>query len=166
MVKFNFEELLEDSLNEGGLGWTLCFVGGEDQSKKLTELTKHLRKGFSQTGDEKQIPSGFAYWGITPTIAWAYACNDPLYVVMKEGIDSFENRWCKIKSKLEDKKYHYVSLGVGTGMKDRSILRFFLKINPHLLYFPVDMSSEMLRLGVQGVAKGLSLRVVKFYQYK
>ncbi|MGF1672889.1 MAG: L-histidine N(alpha)-methyltransferase [Rivularia sp. (in: cyanobacteria)] len=158
MVKFNFEELLEDSLNEGVLGWTLCFVGGEDQSKKLTELTKHLRKGFSKTGDEKQIPSGFAYWGITPTIAWAYACNDPLYVVMKEGIDSFENRWCKIKSKLEDKKYHYVSLGVGTGMKDRSILRFFLNINPNLLYFPVDMSSEMLRLGVQGVAKGLSLK--------
>jgi uncharacterized SAM-dependent methyltransferase len=158
MVNFNFEELLEDSVSEGVLGWTLCFVGGEEQSKKLTEFTKHLRKGFSETGDEKQIPSGFAYWGIGPTIAWAYACNDPLYVVMKEGIDSFGGRWHQIQSKLEDKKYHYVSLGVGTGMKDRSILRLFLETNPDLLYFPVDMSAEMLRLGVQGVAKGLQLK--------
>lgn len=158
MVNFNFEELLEDSVNEGALGWTLCFVGGEEQSKKLTEFTKHLRKGFSKTGDEKQIPSGFAYWGIGPTIAWAYACNDPLYLVMKEGIDSFGGRWHKIQPKLKDKKYHFVSLGVGTGMKDRNILRFFLKNNPDLLYFPVDMSAEMLRLGVQGVAKGLQLK--------
>ncbi len=158
MVNFNFEELLEDSVSEGVLGWTLCFVGGEEQSKKLTEFTKHLRKGFSKTGDEKQIPSGFAYWGIGPTIAWAYACNDPLYVVMKEGIDSFGGRWHQIQSKLEDNKYHYVSLGVGTGMKDRSLLRLFLKTNPDLLYFPVDMSAEMLRLGVQGVAKGLQLK--------
>ncbi|MEL7241411.1 MAG: L-histidine N(alpha)-methyltransferase [Cyanobacteria bacterium J06643_5] len=158
MVNFNFKELLEDSFNKRALGWTLCFIGGEEQSKKLTEFTKHLRKGFSETGDEKQIPSGFAYWGIGPTIAWAYACNDPLYVVMKEGIDSFGGRWHRIQSKLEDKKYHYVSLGVGTGMKDRNILRFFLGNNPDLLYFPVDMSAEMLRLGVQGVAKGLQLK--------
>ncbi|MEM7727316.1 MAG: L-histidine N(alpha)-methyltransferase [Cyanobacteria bacterium P01_A01_bin.45] len=157
-MNFNFEELLADSVSERDLGWTLCFIGGEDQSKKLTELTKHLRKGFSESGDGKEIPSGFAYWGITPTIAWAYACNDPLYLVMKEGIDSFEGRWRKIQSKLDINKYHYVSLGVGTGMKDKSILRFFLNTNPELLYFPVDMSSEMLRFGVQGVSKGLQIK--------
>ncbi|MGD1909504.1 MAG: L-histidine N(alpha)-methyltransferase [Rivularia sp. (in: cyanobacteria)] len=158
MLNFNFEQLLDDSVNERGLGWNLCFVGGEDQSKKLTELTKNLSRGFSPVGDGKQILSGFMFWGIGPTISWAYACNDPLYLVMKEGIDSFAGRWRKIRSKLQDKKYHYVSLGVGTGTKDKSILRLFLNSNPDLVYFPVDMSSEMLRLGIQGVVKGLPLK--------
>jgi L-histidine Nalpha-methyltransferase len=156
-VPFNFEELLKDSINEFGLGWTLCFVG-ESQSKKLAALTQDLRRGFSTTGDEKRIVSGFSYWGIGPTIAWAYACTDPLYVVMKESIESFRYRWQQIESNLDVGKYHYVSLGVGTGEKDRDILSCLLNTHPDLLYFPIDMSSQMLRMGVQGATKGLGLK--------
>ncbi len=156
-MSFNFEELLKDSINEFGLGWTLCFVG-ENQSKKLAALTQDLRRGFSTTGDEKRIVSGFSYWGIGPTIAWAYACTDPLYVVMKESIESFRYRWQQIQSNLDAGKYHYVSLGVGTGEKDRDILSFLLNTHPDLLYCPIDMSSQMLRMGVQGATKGLQLK--------
>lgn len=132
-MSFNFEELLKDSINEFGLGWTLCFVG-ENQSKKLAALTQDLRRGFSTTGDEKRVVSGFSYWGIGPTIAWAYACTDPLYVVMKESIESFRYRWQQIQSNLDAGKHHYVSLGVGTGEKDRDILSSLLNTHPDLLY--------------------------------
>jgi L-histidine Nalpha-methyltransferase len=149
MAPLNFVKLLENSINEPGLGWTLCFIG-EDQSNKLAELTHELRGEFSTTGDGKEILSGFSYWGIGPTIAWDHACNDKFYLVMKQSIESFRSRWHQIHSNnLPDQKYHYVSLGVGTGEKDQFILSFLLNTNPDLFYFPVDMSSEMLRLGVQ-----------------
>ncbi len=97
MTPFNFVKLLEDSVNESVLGWTLCFIG-ENQSSKLAELTQELRGDFSETGDGKQILSGFSYWGIGPTIAWHHACNDRFYLVMKESIESFRHRWNQIHS--------------------------------------------------------------------
>ncbi|MBE9104167.1 hypothetical protein IQ229_04195, partial [Nostoc cf. edaphicum LEGE 07299] len=97
MGSLNFVKLLENSINEPGLGWTLCFIG-EDQSSKLAELTQELRGEFSATGDGKEILSGFSYWGIGPTIAWDHACNDRFYLVMKESIESFRYRWHQINT--------------------------------------------------------------------
>jgi hypothetical protein len=34
-------------------------------------IRKLERAPFSASGDGKQITSGFSYWGIGPTIAWA-----------------------------------------------------------------------------------------------
>ncbi|MEH2110637.1 L-histidine N(alpha)-methyltransferase [Nostoc sp.] len=158
MGSLNFVKLLENSINEPGLGWTLCFIG-EDQSNKLAELTQELRGEFSATGDGKEILSGFSYWGIGPTIAWDHACNDRFYLVMKESIESFRYRWHQVHANhIKDQKYHYVSLGVGTGEKDQHILSLLFNANPDLLYFPVDMSSEMLRLGVQRATRGSQLQ--------
>ncbi|MDZ8083989.1 MAG: L-histidine N(alpha)-methyltransferase [Nostoc sp. DedQUE12b] len=158
MGSLNFVKLLENSINEPGLGWTLCFIG-EDQSSKLAELTQELRGEFSATGDGKEILSGFSYWGIGPTIAWDHACNDRFYLVMKESIESFKYRWHQINTNnIKDQKYHYVSLGVGTREKDQHILSLLINTNPDLLYFPVDMSSEMLRLGVQQATRGSQLQ--------
>ena len=158
MGSLNFVKLLENSINEPGLGWTLCFIG-EDQSNKLAELTQELRGEFSATGDGKEILSGFSYWGIGPTIAWDHACNDRFYLVMKESIESFRYRWHQINANnIKDQKYHYVSLGVGTGEKDQHILSLLFNANPDFLYFPVDMSSEMLRLGVQRATRGSQLQ--------
>ena len=158
MGSLNFVKLLENSINETGLGWTLCFIG-EDQSNKLAELTQELRGEFSATGDGKEILSGFSYWGIGPTIAWDHACNDRFYLVMKESIESFRYRWHQINANnIKDQKYHYVSLGVGTGEKDQHILNLLFNANPDFLYFPVDMSSEMLRLGVQRATRGSQLQ--------
>ncbi|MEH2153372.1 L-histidine N(alpha)-methyltransferase [Nostoc sp.] len=158
MGSLNFVKLLENSINEPGLGWTLCFIG-EDQSNKLAELTQELRGEFSATGDGKEILSGFSYWGIGPTIAWDHACNDRFYLVMKESIESFRYRWHQVHANhIKDQKYHYVSLGVGTGEKDQHILSLLFNANPDLLYFPVDMSSEMLRLGVQRATRGSKLQ--------
>lgn len=147
---------IEDAINNARLGWTLCFIG-EDQATKLAALTQNLRGRVSKTGDGKQIASGFSYWGISPALAWTLACNDPFYLVMRESIESFTDRWTHLLPILDSQKYHYVSLGVGTGHKDRDILKNLYHSHPHLYYFPVDMSPEMLRIGTQEAIKGTPL---------
>lgn len=150
--------LLDDFFNQASLKWSLCFTG-EDESSKLGELTAHLKSGFSETGNGKSVPSGFSYWGIVSTLTWKEACADELYPVMKEGISSFKNRWLQIANQeLTNQKYHYVSLGVGLGEKDNDILAHLYNTNNSIRYFPVDMSSTMLRLGIQNATKGIPLK--------
>jgi L-histidine Nalpha-methyltransferase len=149
----NLEILLESPADGADLGWTLCFIG-DSQETKLAELVKELKSNFSETGDGKQIVSGFSYWGIGPTIAWANTCADPFYPVMRQSILSFNSRWQQIYSgDIQTQEFHYVSLGVGTGEKDRHILASLVAKQPNLFYFPVDMSSTMLRKAIQEVTK-------------
>lgn len=147
---------LYDAIEASDFAWTLCLIG-EDQSHKLATLTADLGRRKSETGDGKQITSGFAYWGIAPTIAWAHACNDPFYPVMQQSIESFAQRWARVRASLADDPFHYVSLGVGTGHKDRLILRDLLVRKPDMLYSPVDLSAEMLRFGMRESLKGVDL---------
>ncbi|MGW6201528.1 L-histidine N(alpha)-methyltransferase [Kribbella sp. NPDC055110] len=141
---------LEHALADDDFAWSLVLTG-EDQTDKLATLTGDLRGPFSTTGDGKQITSGFSYWGIGPTIAWANATNDPFYLVMKAGAESFQRHWRKVRPHVENGGFHLVSLGVGTGVKDRTILGDMHRQNRNMYYIPVDMSSEMLRMGTQPV---------------
>lgn len=145
---------LEQALADDDFAWTLVLVG-EDQTDKLATLTGDLRGPYSKTGDGKQITSGFSYWGIGPTIAWANATNDPFYLVMKVGAESFLRHWRRIRPHVDTGGFHFVSLGVGTGVKDRTILADLYQQNPDMFYIPVDMSSEMLRMGSQEPVRGV-----------
>ncbi|MDX6292356.1 MAG: L-histidine Nalpha-methyltransferase [Kribbellaceae bacterium] len=144
---------LEKALADDDFAWSLLLVG-EDQTDKLATLTGDLRGPVSETGDGKQITSGFSYWGIGPTIAWANATNDPFYLVMKAGTESFLRHWRKMKPHVAEGGFHLVSLGIGTGVKDRTILEDMRRNNPDMFYIPVDMSSEMLRLGTLEPVRG------------
>lgn len=145
---------LERALADDDFAWSLILVG-EDQTDKLATLTGELRGGYSETGDGKQISSGFSYWGIGPTIAWAHACSDPFYLVMKAGTESFLRHWRKLRRHIDGDGFHFVSLGVGTGQKDRTILEDLHRARPDIYYLPVDMSSEMLRLGTLEPLRGI-----------
>jgi L-histidine N-alpha-methyltransferase len=124
---------------------------GEDQSRKLADLTNDLKRPYSTSGDEKQIVSGYSYWGIEPALAWQHACHDPYYPVMKDGIDSFTQRWNDLQPALAGPRFHYISLGPGNGEKDRTVLQTLQPRYPEMLYVPVDMSSEMLRICLQPI---------------
>jgi uncharacterized SAM-dependent methyltransferase len=143
---------LEAALKQTGFAWSLCLVG-EDQANQLAALTNDLRRPFSNSGDGKRIVSGFSYWGAEPTYAWARACGDPLYPVMRESIRSFPQRWRSGASKLQGGPWHYVSLGPGTGEKDRIILATLFPHMPELRYMPVDMSTEMLQTSAREVSR-------------
>jgi hypothetical protein len=145
------------AIDRAALGWTMCFIG-EDQSDKLAQLTEDLSEPFSNCGDGKRFASGFSYWGIGPTLAWARACTDPMYVVMKRSIETFSERWEACAGALAHGALHYVSLGIGTGQKDRTVLRWLLDRNPDCKFFPVDMSGEMLRVGIAECLKNTDIR--------
>lgn len=150
--------LMQDFFSTSALKWSVCFTG-EDESVKLEEFTRNLRKEFSGTGNGKNIPSGFSYWGLIATLAWENACRDNLYRVMKNSITTFGSRWKKIPDEeVIDQKYHYVSLGVGTGEKDYTILLRLYTSNNNVRYFPIDMSACMLRLGTHQATSGIGLR--------
>ena len=150
MERLQLLQRLERVMEETEFGWSLLMVG-EDQSRKLADLTNDLKRPYSTTGDGKQIQSGYSYWGIEPAIAWQHACHDPYYPVGKDGIDSFEQRWNDLQPDLAGVKYHYVSLGPGTGDKDRTVLQTMQPAYPEMLYVPVDMSAEMLRMCLQPI---------------
>ncbi len=147
---------LARTLEETDFAWSLGLIG-EDQAGKLGMLTGDLRRRFSTRGNGKRITSGFLYLGAEPAIAWANACRDYLYPVMKQSIESFDRRWLTIRPSLEGNPFHYVSLGPGDGQKDAVILRDLRRDNAKLCYVAVDMSAEMLRLGVHALIRQLKL---------
>jgi len=148
----SIEEILHTTLPR----WLHILIG-EDQSRQLATLTNDLRGKVSTSGDGKKITSGFSYWGIGPTIAWTHACTDPFYLVMKESIETFPHRFRRMFHEIAQQKYHYVSLGIGTGQKDRQMLLTLCQAHPELLYIPIDMSSEMLIMGVPEALKGVPI---------
>jgi uncharacterized SAM-dependent methyltransferase len=147
---------VQQVIEESDFGWSLHLIA-EDPTLKLATLIDDLTRRPSETGDGKLITSGFAYWGTAPTIAWSLACNDNFYPVMQQSIESFSGRWKRLRAKLNGIPYHYVSLGVGTGHKDRQILQDLLAVQENLLYLPVDLSAAMLRIGLRESVKGLSI---------
>ena len=139
---------LERLIDETDFAWSFCLVG-EDQSRKLAEMNDDLKRPYSESGTGKRILSGYSYWGIEPTIAWQRACNDPYYPVMKDGIESFEARWARVAPTLPDGRFHYFSLDPGTGEKDRVVVGQLHPSHQEMLYVPVDLSAQMLRICVQ-----------------
>jgi uncharacterized SAM-dependent methyltransferase len=147
---------VEAALTETEFAWSLSLIG-EGQARKLATLAADLRRPCSPTGDGKRIASGFSYLGAEEAIAWKRACQDPLYSVMQESIVSFGRRWSRVRSTLTDRAYHYVSLGPGDGQKDGIILQDLAGPDPGRCYVAVDMSAEMLRLGVHDLMPQLGL---------
>ncbi|HSV67546.1 MAG TPA: L-histidine N(alpha)-methyltransferase [Mycobacteriales bacterium] len=147
---------LESVLERTDYPWALELVG-EDQADKFATVMSDLRRRHSVTGDGKRITSGYSYMGIEPTIAWANACGDRLYPVMKQSIESFAGRWASVRPSLGAVPYHYVSLGPGDGQKDAVVLQDLRRDNAQLCYVPVDTSTEMLRLAVRDLIRQLTL---------
>lgn len=137
--------------------WSVCVVG-LDRASKLLDLSRAMGRGPSKTGEIKHIDSGFAYWGVAPTLAWHRACDDYTYPVMKRSIESFDTRWKEVRHELDTlASHHYVSLGPGTGHKDCNVLSYLLSRWGEAHYVAVDMSAEMLRIGVQRPVRELGL---------
>jgi L-histidine Nalpha-methyltransferase len=70
---------------------------------------------------------------------------------MRDGIESFPARWNELA--LKNVAQHYVSLGIGTGEKDFTIVSHMMRWIPSLYFFPVDMSADLMRRGVLHVVR-------------
>ena len=132
MIKSNFGEKIEKIVRGKQFEeWILFFIG-ESELPKLKEMLNYL------SGDlgEKKNYFRILLLGIVPTNAWRGACNDDTYI-MKESISNFPRIWKKILPKISDAgiQYDYVSLGVGDGQKDFSILSDLIARNRDMIIF-------------------------------
>lgn len=136
---------LNDSRN-----WVLTYVG-ENQLKKLGDLLENLTDTR-----ERRIQSGYSYWGVGPVQMWNQACNDQTYH-MHDNILRFPEIARQLAYLVDKERYNFVSLGVGDGSKDRSILSDFFTKNgssqtrEDFVYIPVDMSLDMLRVAIEKI---------------
>jgi hypothetical protein len=130
--------------------WMLTYVG-EHPLKKLGELCSNL----GEPGN-RRIPSGYSYWGLAPAHTWNYACNDPTSH-MSKNIRKFTQYAKPLFQFIDKQRFNYVSLGVGEGSKDGNIIADFFEQNgnhpasTNFLYFPVDLSLEMLGLAAEEI---------------
>jgi Histidine-specific methyltransferase, SAM-dependent len=140
-LKQNFFELKISN------NWLLTYVG-EDLPRRLSDLVCDLKNE-----NERRIQSPYSYWGVGPTRMWTTACTDPCYH-MRENIERFPDYARQLASHVDKERYNFVSLGVGEGSKDRSIISDFFNQDgepqprENFLYIPVDMSLDMLRVAV------------------
>ncbi|HBL09837.1 MAG TPA: XRE family transcriptional regulator [Cyanobacteria bacterium UBA11162] len=130
--------------------WLLTYIG-EDQLLKLGALEDDLKN----KGD-RRIQSGYSYWGVGPVQMWNWACTDRTYH-MRKNILEFPHYARQLAQYVDKERYNFVSLGVGEGSKDRSILSDFfnkygsIETENDFLYIPVDMSLDMLRVAVETI---------------
>lgn len=142
-------ELLLQNLSKLNISrnWLLTYVG-ENQLHRLRDLVNDLRNE-----ENRRVQSGYAYWGVAPTRMWTRACSDPSYHML-ENIHRFPHYARQFAHLVDKDRYNFVSLGVGDGSKDSSIISDFFnregETHPRedFLYISVDMSLEMLRVAI------------------
>ncbi|MBO3745392.1 L-histidine N(alpha)-methyltransferase [Streptosporangiaceae bacterium NEAU-GS5] len=150
---------LERTLAERGRQdrWWSLNLEGEDPRQFLSELVMGL-KGAS---GEKKIENRHRYIGLRPTIAWLQSCRDPSYPVMYDSLESFARLWDRCQDALDSETpYHYVSLGVGDGDKDRHVIDRLGLDGSGRFYLGIDISSHMLRLGTRETSRRLPGRLL------
>lgn len=101
-------------------------------------------------GQPKHIKDGYQYVGGFPSHRWRAATADDHYRTLSYGIKQFPKKWQPIRKAL-DQPYHYVSIGPGTGEKDRIVLQHLQSMpsDETIVYIPIDISADLLRMGIE-----------------
>jgi L-histidine Nalpha-methyltransferase len=97
----------------------------------------------------RHIKEGYQYVGGFPAHLWKLATADDRYRLLSHGIKTFSQRWRKLRQNITT-PLHYVSIGPGTGEKDRAVLTYLQELagDDKLIYVPIDISPELLKTGI------------------
>jgi histidine-specific SAM-dependent methyltransferase len=131
------------------------FVLSEMQPTDRIGEVMNAIKGIES--ESKYIKDGYQYVGDGPAHLWKLATADDQYKTMNYGIMNFHEEWSEIRETLTT-PYHYVSIGPGTGEKDQEILRHLSSLGgtDTIVYVPVDISPQLLRIGISAGMRGIS----------
>ncbi|MFE3541733.1 L-histidine N(alpha)-methyltransferase [Nocardia sp. NPDC059177] len=136
-------------------------IDREDPRSFLQEMVRSLRGDPARDHTGKRVQNKHRYIGLVPTIAWMQTSKDPSHPLTYESIATFGRNWDELHPVLSEQPYHYVSLGVGTGDKDRHILdRLHAGSGGTTYYMAVDISTSMLNLGTQETRERMPGRVL------
>lgn len=125
----------------------------EAQAPRLGEVLNALT-GLG--GEERHIKDGYQYVGAFPAQLWKQATFDDHYATLSYGIRTFHRRWRPLRRHLTA-RYHYISIGPGTGEKDQTILQHLQSLagDDAIAYIPVDISPDLLRNSLSVSMRGI-----------
>jgi len=146
---------IADALKRSGssFGFVLSEIPGNDRIGEVMNAIKGIE------GESKYIKEGYQYVGDGSAHQWRLATADDHYPTMSYGITSFHKEWQDIQARLTC-PYHYVSIGPGTGEKDREVLQHLVGMlgdDEKIVYVPVDISPQLLRMGVNSALRATGL---------
>ncbi len=129
---------------ESPLGFGLWDMQTADRRGEVMNAIKGIG------GQPKHIKDGYQYVGGFPSHRWRAATADDHYRTLSYGIKQFPKKWAPIRDAL-DQPYHYVSVGPGTGEKDRIVLQHLQSMasDETIVYIPIDISADLLRMGIE-----------------
>ena len=120
--------------------------------------------GIRGTGDQpRHIRDGQQYVGAISTDHWQTATRDAKYRTLSFGIKTFPTRWTQLKPRLQH-PVNYVSIGPGTGEKDKLILEHLLPLiadGQTLVYVPIEISSELLDVALELVLPAIDRKRIE-----
>jgi Histidine-specific methyltransferase, SAM-dependent len=123
------------------LGLAIWEIGNAERVGDVIDGIKGIRNHLNVVLD------GHQYIGPFSASRWKNATQDAAYRTLSFGINTFFRRWAALRPNLT-RPLHYVSIGPGTGEKDKQILEHLQSISgtDTLIYVPIDISAELLRL--------------------
>lgn len=127
-------------------------------------LGRVIQQLKSAKGGERRIEDGYQYVGSFPAHMWRLATADASYRTLSYGINTFSNRWSALRSSVRH-PFTYVSIGPGTGEKDRMVLAHLQSLaqsfSRRIAYVPVDISADLLRMSLDVSMRDIDDKVVE-----
>jgi L-histidine Nalpha-methyltransferase len=124
---------------------------------RISERMGEVMDGIAGLDEESRyIKEGYQYAGGFAAHLWRLATVDDTYKTLSYGISNFHRHWRNVEERLKV-RCHYVSIGPGTGEKDQVVLRYLQSLpgNDTIVYVPVDISPQLLRMGADVAMRGV-----------
>lgn len=125
----------------------------------LEEDQNALMKKYASCLNDRKVDSKFAYWGEEVTKKYIELLNTEEYTLpnmtRKLLSDNIDNILSSMD--IDTKSIRVISLGIGDGLKDSIIInKIFEKTNAPIDYWIIEISYEMIKIGLNNVREHLN----------
>ncbi|MDD5040151.1 MAG: L-histidine N(alpha)-methyltransferase [Patescibacteria group bacterium] len=117
----------------------------------IRESNDQLQREFLDCLKNREIVSKFSYWGEEPTQSWLKFCLASEYKTYPQGVSLLKQAGADVAKHVGGPKLNYISLGIGNGEKDGIILRHLYRYSRKISYYPIDISTDMIKAGLNYV---------------
>lgn len=129
-------------------------------AKNISNLVLHnrlseqdLEREFLQSLQSRKIAPKFLYCGKKESEGWRKLCKERSYRYYHRETELLKKSAGIITKKIfatPGQNYNFISLGIGNGEKDAILLESFTH-HGRVNFFPVDVSEDMIRQGLQHI---------------
>jgi uncharacterized SAM-dependent methyltransferase len=109
--------------------------------------TAEMKQEFDEDVRRRHIGEKFRYTGFDEALAWRNLCMDADYRPYWDSVELLQSRMSSILEGVytpERKEIDFFCLGVGSGMKEKVVIKRILRNQSKLDFYLVDASIEMI----------------------